>query len=68
VLADALRYVLAGTVVVLMGLVLGYEAEGGRSACSRARRLVIVFAFALSWVFTTAGCSSAVPPRCRARR
>jgi ABC-2 type transport system permease protein len=37
VLADALRYVLAGTVVVLMGLVLGYEAEGGRSACSRAR-------------------------------
>jgi ABC-2 type transport system permease protein len=55
VLADALRYVLAGTVVVLMGLVLGYEAEGGLLGVIAGASLVIVFAFALSWIFTTAG-------------
>ena len=54
VLADALRYVLAGAVVVLMGLVLGYEAEGGALGVVAGASLLIVFAFALSWVFTTA--------------
>lgn len=55
VLADALRYVLAGLVVVLMGLLLGYEAAGGVPGVLAAGALVVAFAFALSWLFTVAG-------------
>ncbi len=55
VLGDSLRFALAATIVVLLGLVLGYSPEGGIVGVLAAMALVIVFAFALSWVFTTLG-------------
>ncbi len=55
VLGDAVRYALAAIVVVVLGLVLGFDAEGGVLGLVAGVLLVVVFAFALSWVFTTVG-------------
>jgi len=55
VLGDAVRYTLAATVVVVLGLVMGFEAKGGVGGLVAGVLLVVVFAFALSWVFTTVG-------------
>jgi len=55
VLGDSLRFALAATVVVVLGLVMGYSPGGGIAGVLAAMLLVIVFAFALSWVFTTTG-------------
>ncbi len=55
VIGDSLRFAIAATVVVLLGLVMGYSPGGGVTGVLGAMLLVIVFAFALSWVFTTLG-------------
>jgi ABC-2 type transport system permease protein len=55
VLGDSARYVLAGTVVVLLGLVMGYRPDGGPGGVLAAIVLVVVFAFGMSWIFTTVG-------------
>lgn len=55
VLGDTARYVLAGTVVVLLGLVLGYRPDGGPGGVLAAIVLVVAFAFGMSWIFTTVG-------------
>jgi len=55
VLGDSLRYVLAAAIVIVLGLILGYTAAGGVAGVVAAVGLVVVFAFALSWVFTTVG-------------
>jgi ABC-2 type transport system permease protein len=54
-LGDSVRYVLAGTVIIVVGLALGYRPEGGASGTLAALALVVVFAFGLSWVFTVVG-------------
>jgi ABC-2 type transport system permease protein len=55
VLGDSLRFAIAATVVVLLGLVMGYSPGGGIAGVLGAMALVIVVAFAMSWVFTTLG-------------
>ena len=55
VVGDSVRYVLAGTVVVIVGVILGYSPEGGVEGIIAAMALVVVFAFGLAWVFTTVG-------------
>ena len=55
VLGDAVRYVLAAGVVVLLGVVMGFDAEAGVPGILAAILLVVVFAFGLSWVFATLG-------------
>jgi ABC-2 type transport system permease protein len=55
VLGDSARYVLAGSVVVLVGVILGYSPEAGPGGVLAAMLLVVVFAFGLAWVFTTVG-------------
>lgn len=54
-LSDALRYAAAAVVVIVVGLVMGYDAEGGVAGLLAAAALVVVFAFGLSWAFTTLG-------------
>jgi ABC-2 type transport system permease protein len=54
-LGDAVRYLLAGTVIVALGLILGFRPSGGPQGVAAAMALTIVFAFGLSWVFTTLG-------------
>jgi ABC-2 type transport system permease protein len=54
-LGDSVRYLVAGTVIVVLGVVLGYRPEAGVPGVIAALALVIVFAFGLSWIFTTMG-------------
>ena len=54
-LGDSVRYVLAGAVIVLLGVALGFRPEAGVPGVLAAMLLVVVFAFGLSWVFTAAG-------------
>jgi ABC-2 type transport system permease protein len=54
-LGDSVRYVVAGTVIVVLGVALGFRPEAGVGGVVAALALVVAFAFALSWVFTTMG-------------
>jgi ABC-2 type transport system permease protein len=54
-LGDAARYTLAATVVIALGLVLGFRPGGGVVGVLGSVLLILVFAFSLSWIFTTLG-------------
>ncbi len=54
-LGDSVRYLLAGTVIIVLGVILGYRPDAGVIGVVAAMSLVVVFAFGLSWVFTTVG-------------
>lgn len=54
-LGDAVRYVIAGTVIIVLGVILGFRPEAGVGGVLAALALVVAFAFGLSWVFTTLG-------------
>jgi ABC-2 type transport system permease protein len=54
-LGDSVRYVVGGTVIIGLGMVLGYRPDAGLPGVLAALALTIAFAFALSWVFTTLG-------------
>ena len=54
-LGDSVRYLVAGTVIIVLGVALGFRPDAGAVGVLAALALVIVFAFALSWVFTTLG-------------
>jgi ABC-2 type transport system permease protein len=54
-LGDSARYVFAGTVTMVVGIVLGFDPEGGVIGVIAGVALVVVFAFGLAWVFTTLG-------------
>lgn len=55
VIGDTVRFVIAATVVVLLGLILGYDVGGGIVGLVAGMALVVLFSFALSWVFTLVG-------------
>ncbi len=54
-LGDSVRYLLAGTVIILVGVALGFRPDAGVVGAVAALGLVVLFAFGLSWVFTTLG-------------
>jgi ABC-2 type transport system permease protein len=54
-LGDSVRYVVAGTVILVLGVVLGYRPEGGVVGALLALGLVVVFSFGLSWVYSALG-------------
>jgi ABC-2 type transport system permease protein len=54
-LGDTVRYLVAGTVVVLVGVALGFRPDNGVLGVVAAMLLVVAFSFGLAWVFTTVG-------------
>jgi ABC-2 type transport system permease protein len=54
-LGDSARYLVAGTVILVLGLILGYDPEAGVGGLVAGLALVVLFAFCLSWVFSTLG-------------
>ena len=54
-LGDTVRYLVAGAVIVVLGVILGFRPSAGVPGVLAAMAIVIVFSFALSWVFTTLG-------------
>ncbi len=54
-LGDAARYAMASTMVIVLGLILGYRPEGGVAGVLLAVALLLVFSFGLSWIWTALG-------------
>jgi ABC-2 type transport system permease protein len=54
-LADAVRYALATTVILGLGLVLGFRPGAGAAGVLAALALLLVFSFSLSWVWMVVG-------------
>jgi ABC-2 type transport system permease protein len=54
-LGDSVRYVIAGTVIIVVGVALGYRPDAGFVGAVSALALVVVFSFGLSWVFSVLG-------------
>ncbi|GAB3156293.1 ABC transporter permease [Microbispora hainanensis] len=54
-LGDALRYTMASTVILVVGLVLGFRPQGGVVGVVAAIALLVAFSFAFSWIWTMFG-------------
>lgn len=54
-LGDAVRYTIASTVVIGLGLIMGFRPEGGFLTLIPAVLLLLGFAFSLSWIWTMVG-------------
>ncbi|GGC05804.1 ABC transporter permease [Cellulomonas carbonis] len=54
-LADAVRYTLASLVILGLGLALGFRPGAGVVGVVQALALLLVFSFALSWIWTLLG-------------
>jgi ABC-2 type transport system permease protein len=54
-LGDSVRYIIAGTVLIVVGVALGYRPDAGVAGAVAALALVVVFSFGLSWVFSVLG-------------
>lgn len=54
-LGDVLRYSLAALVVIVVGLVLGFRPEAGALGVVLAVALMLVFSFAVSWIWIIIG-------------
>lgn len=54
-LGDTVRYTIASTITLGLGFVLGFRAGGGFVGVLLGVGLLLVFAFALSWIFTALG-------------
>ncbi|MFP3914635.1 MAG: ABC transporter permease [Actinomycetota bacterium] len=54
-LADAVRYTMAAGVMLTVGLILGFRPRAGATGVVAAVALLLVFSFALSWIWTLLG-------------
>ena len=54
-LGDIARYLLAAGLVVALGLAIGYRPDGGALGILAGIGLLLIFALALSWAWTTLG-------------
>jgi len=54
-LGDIARYLLAAALVILLGVAIGFRPAGGAIGMLAGTGLLLVFALALSWAWTTLG-------------
>lgn len=52
-LGDQVRYILAGTIILTVGFMIGFRPEGGVLGILAAFVVVLIFSFSLSWIWTT---------------
>jgi ABC-2 type transport system permease protein len=52
---NAGRYLLSTSLVLALGLLMGYRPGGGVEGALLAVGLILVFAFSVSWIWTTRG-------------
>jgi ABC-2 type transport system permease protein len=55
IFGDVLRYILAATTIMLIGLILGFRPGGGVPGVLAGVALLVIFSFAFSWVWTMFG-------------
>lgn len=54
-LGDAIRYAIASTVIVTLGIIVGFRPDGGVLGLLGGVAVLLVFAFSLSWAWTFLG-------------
>ncbi|MFD6094432.1 ABC transporter permease [Oerskovia sp. NPDC060338] len=54
-MGDTVRYTIASAITVGLGLAIGFRPAGGVVGVLLAVALLLVFAFAISWIFTILG-------------
>jgi ABC-2 type transport system permease protein len=54
-IGDMVRYLVAATVIIVLGLILGFRPDNGVPGVLAAVGLVVLFSFGVSWVFTSLG-------------
>jgi ABC-2 type transport system permease protein len=54
-IGDAGRYVIASSLVLGLGLAMGYRPDGGAVGVLLAVALILVFAFSVSWIWSALG-------------
>jgi ABC-2 type transport system permease protein len=54
-LGDAARYTMASTMVIVLGLILGFRPDSGVAGVLLSVVLLLVFSFSLSWIWTALG-------------
>jgi ABC-2 type transport system permease protein len=54
-LGDTVRYTIASVITIGLGLAIGFRPDGGVVGILLAVALLLVFAFAISWIFTIFG-------------
>ena len=54
-LGDAVRFILAATVVLILSLIIGFRPEGGVLGVVAGIGLTLIFAFSISWIWTLLG-------------
>jgi ABC-2 type transport system permease protein len=54
-LGEAVRCVVAATIVIALGLILGFRPAGGVTGLVAAAALVVVFSLSLGWMWTALG-------------
>ncbi|BBF99739.1 MULTISPECIES: ABC transporter permease [Pseudonocardia] len=59
--ADLVRYITSGVIMLAFGFALGYRTSAGPLAVLGAFGLVVLFAFAMCWIFTALGVVSREP-------
>ena len=55
IFGDVLRYILAATTIIVLGVILGFRPAGGVLGVLAGVALLVVFSFAFSWVWTMFG-------------
>lgn len=60
-LADTARYTIGASVVMVVGIALGFRPGGGAVGVLAGVALLLLFSFALSWVWTVVGLKVATP-------
>jgi ABC-2 type transport system permease protein len=60
-LADTVRYTIGSVVVLAVGMLLGFRPGGGALGVVLAVGLLLLFSFALSWVWTALGLKMQTP-------
>lgn len=54
-LIDTLRYLIASTIMVTLGYILGFRPEAGFSGVITGVAILLLFSFSLSWIWTMLG-------------
>jgi ABC-2 type transport system permease protein len=54
-LGDTVRYTIASTVMIVLGLILGFRPDGGIAGVLTSVLLLLVFSFSVSWIWIALG-------------
>ena len=54
-LGDAIRYTIAATIIMVLGVILGFRPDGGVLGVLAGVAVLLAFSFSLSWVWTYLG-------------